>query len=233
MKALIFDVDDTLYDQIQPFKRALENHLKISENLLEPIYIASRKYSDEAFDAVLSGEMTLKASHIYRLQRALADFGLEISGDEALIVQEDYSRYQGQLTLSSEFKEVFAYCRQAGIVMGVITNGPHQHQLKKINSLDLFRWIPRENMLISGEVGLAKPSREIFDLLAEKLQLSSADIYYVGDSFDNDVVGCHNAGWKSIWLNHRNHLPSQKEIHADYTLQHRSELLPLLKTIKQ
>lgn len=233
MKALIFDVDDTLYDQIQPFKRALENHLKISENLLEPIYIASRKYSDEAFGAVLSGEMTLKASHIYRLQRALADFGLEISGDEALIVQEDYSRYQGQLTLSSEFKEVFAYCQQAGIAMGVITNGPHQHQLKKINSLDLFRWIPRENVLISGEVGLAKPSREIFDLLAEKLQLSSADIYYVGDSFENDVVGCHNAGWKSIWLNHRNHLPSQKEIHADYTLQHRSELLPLLKTIKQ
>ncbi|HFI0035115.1 TPA: HAD family hydrolase, partial [Streptococcus suis] len=24
MKALIFDVDDTLYDQIQPFERALE-----------------------------------------------------------------------------------------------------------------------------------------------------------------------------------------------------------------
>ncbi|MGT2750996.1 HAD family hydrolase [Streptococcus orisasini] len=233
MKALIFDVDDTLYDQIQPFQKALEKHLEVAETLLEPIYIASRKYSDEAFEAVNSGEMTLKDSHIYRLQRALADFGIEISSEEALTVQADYSRYQGQLTLAPEFRDVFDYCQQADIVMGVITNGPHQHQLKKITSLDLFRWIPQENVLISGAVGLAKPSREIFDLLAEKLQLSAADIYYIGDSFDNDVVGCFNAGWKSIWLNHRNHLPSQKEIHADYTLQHRSELLPLLKTLRQ
>ncbi|MGT2924722.1 HAD family hydrolase [Streptococcus caviae] len=171
MKALIFDVDDTLYDQIQPFQKALEKHLEVAETLLEPIYIASRKYSDEAFEAVNSGEMTLQASHIYRLQRALADFEIEISSEEALTVQADYSRYQGQLTLAPEFRDVFAYCQQANITMGVITNGPHQHQLKKIKSLDLFRWIPQENVLISGAVGLAKPSREIFDLLAKKLQL--------------------------------------------------------------
>ena len=233
MKALIFDVDDTLYDQIQPFKKALEKHLEIAETLLEPIYIASRKYSDKVFEAVNSGEMTLKDSHIYRLQRALADFGIEISSEEALTVQADYSRYQGQLTLFPEFRDVFVYCQQAGIAMGVITNGLHLHQLKKIKSLDLFRWIPQESVLISGAAGLAKPSREIFELLADKLELSAADIYYIGDSFDNDVVGCFYAGWKSIWLNHRKHLPSQKEIHADYTLQHRSELLPLLKTIQQ
>lgn len=34
MKALIFDVDDTLYDQIQPFERALERHIEVARSKL-------------------------------------------------------------------------------------------------------------------------------------------------------------------------------------------------------
>ncbi|MDN2998395.1 hypothetical protein PCN81_07390 [Streptococcus suis] len=43
MKALIFDVDDTLYDQIQPFERALERHIEVAREQIEPLYLSFRR----------------------------------------------------------------------------------------------------------------------------------------------------------------------------------------------
>ena len=31
---------------------------------------------------------------------------------------------------------------------------------------------------------------------------------YVGDSYDNDIVGARNGGWHSLWFNHSRELPS-------------------------
>ncbi|HFI2669434.1 TPA: HAD family hydrolase, partial [Streptococcus suis] len=49
MKALVFDLDDTLYDQIQPFERALKRHLSVSEEQLVHLYLAFRHYADQVF----------------------------------------------------------------------------------------------------------------------------------------------------------------------------------------
>ena len=40
--------------------------------------------------------------------------------------------------------------------------------------------------------------------MQEKLQLDTESLYYIGDSFENDIVGANNAGWKSIWINRYN-----------------------------
>ena len=33
--------------------------------------------------------------------------------------------------------------------------------------------------------------------------MNPATTLYVGDSYDNDVVGAFNGGWHSMWFNHR------------------------------
>ncbi|HEL1614094.1 TPA: HAD family hydrolase, partial [Streptococcus suis] len=45
MKAVIFDLDDTLYDQIQPFKKALDRHLQVDDELVGPLYLAFRHHA--------------------------------------------------------------------------------------------------------------------------------------------------------------------------------------------
>ncbi|HFU4479762.1 TPA: HAD family hydrolase, partial [Streptococcus suis] len=87
MKALIFDVDDTLYDQIQPFERALERHFEVAREQIEPLYLSFRRYADEVFEATAIGKMSLKDSHIYRMKHALADFGYQVSDATALAIQ--------------------------------------------------------------------------------------------------------------------------------------------------
>ncbi|HEL1588319.1 TPA: HAD family hydrolase [Streptococcus suis] len=203
MKALIFDVDDTLYDQIQPFERALERHIEVAREQIEPLYLSFRRYADEVFEATAIGKMSLKDSHIYRMKHALADFGYQVSDATALAIQIDYDYFQGQIELSPVFPEIFSWCQAQGIAMGIITNGPYRHQLRKIRTMGLVDWFELEHVLISGQVGITKPNPAIFQLMEERLGMSGEDICYLGDSFENDVVGAKAANWKAIWFNHR------------------------------
>ncbi|MDG4501531.1 HAD family hydrolase [Streptococcus suis] len=230
MKALIFDVDDTLYDQIQPFERALERHIEVAREQIEPLYLSFRRYADEVFEATAIGKMSLKDSHIYRMKHALADFGYQVSDATALAIQIDYDYFQGQIELSPVFPEIFSWCQAQGIAMGIITNGPYRHQLRKIRTMGLVNWFELEHVLISGQVGITKPNPAIFQLMEERLGMSGEDICYLGDSFENDVVGAKAANWKSIWFNHRKRVEPIAPYQADKVVTDWDELVEVIQS---
>ena len=69
MKAVLFDVDDTLYDQVIPFQKAYEELFKGSFELsIEELYKRSRYYSDEVFEATQRGEMSMEVRNDGRFQ---------------------------------------------------------------------------------------------------------------------------------------------------------------------
>ncbi|TAA13644.1 HAD family hydrolase [Streptococcus parasuis] len=230
MKALIFDVDDTLYDQIQPFERALERHIEVAREQIEPLYLSFRRYADEVFEATAIGKLSLKDSHIYRKKHALADFGYQVSDATALAIQIDYDYFQGQIELSPVFPEIFSWCQAQGIAMGIITNGPYRHQLRKIRTMGLVNWFELEHVLISGQVGITKPNPAIFQLMEERLGMSGEDICYLGDSFENDVVGAKAANWKAIWFNHRKRVESIAPYQADKLVTDWEELVEAIQS---
>lgn len=215
IKALVFDLDDTLYDQIQPFERALKRHLSVPEEQLVHLYLAFRHYADQVFEAAATGKVSLKDSHVYRMKAALADFGYQVSDGLALTIQIDYDYYQGQLELSPIYPAIFEACKQRDITLGIITNGPHRHQLRKIRTLGLQDWIEQEKMVISGQVGMTKPNPAIFKLTEERLGMAGQEICYVGDSFENDIIGAKSAGWQAIWFNHRKRQQPETSVEPD------------------
>lgn len=230
MKALIFDVDDTLYDQIQPFECALERHFEVAREQIEPLYLSFRRYADEVFEATAIGKMSLKDSHIYRMKHALADFGYQVSDATALAIQIDYDYFQRQIELSPVFPEIFSWCQAQGIAMGIITNGPYRHQLRKIRTMGLVNWFELEHVLISGQVGITKPNPAIFQLMEERLGMSGEDICYLGDSFENDVVGAKAANWKAIWFNHRKRVEPIAPYQADKVVTDWDELVEVIQS---
>lgn len=230
MKALIFDVDDTLYNQIQPFERALERHIEVAREQIEPLYLSFRRYADEVFETTAIGKMSLKDSHIYRMKHALADFGYQVSDATALAIQIDYDYFQGQIELSPVFPEIFSWCQAQGIAMGIITNGPYRHQLRKIRTMGLVNWFELEHVLISGQVGITKPDPAIFQLMEERLGMPGEDICYLGDSFENDVVGAKAANWKAIWFNHRKRVEPIAPYQADKVVTDWDELVEVIQS---
>jgi putative hydrolase of the HAD superfamily len=81
-----------------------------------------------------------------------------------------------------------------------------------------------EHIIDSALVGVEKPDVRIFAMALEKLNLPGSACLYIGDNYDNDVVGARNAGMVPLLLD-----PFDVVNENDVDLIHRlSDLLTLL-----
>ncbi len=228
MITFIFDIDDTLYDQITPFADAYAAVFgqRAYEVDIIKLFVQSRKHSDEVYEQSLRGEMSMKDMQVYRIQKAFEDFEIFISEGDAWAFQQIYAKNQKEITLPETVKKMLNECAEKA-QLGVVTNGPDKHQMAKAMALGLTRWIPEEYIIISGAVGVAKPEPGIFEIAVQKMH-PKAETYYIGDSFRNDILGAKRAGLKTVWLNRRNHEIPEGEEKPDYMVRTEEELRNLL-----
>ncbi len=88
--------------------------------------------------------------------------------------------------------------RSRGLKTGLITNGNHNLQYAKIDMLELHSHF--DEIIATGDYGVHKPDREIFDIMRKKMGFSPEEMVYVGDNPINDIKGARDAGWKTVWM---------------------------------
>ena len=233
MRTIIFDVDDTLYDQASSFHRTVRKLISDSFTYeqLDAIFRASRKYSERLFDLSEAGKITKEEWQIGRMKLALHDFNITLTDKEAETFHDHYVKEQGVIELFPEVQLLLQELHTAGYRLGILTNGEESHQQMKIDQLNLEKWIKPEYTFISGSYGCAKPVKKIFEIVEEHLQCESNDILYVGDSYEKDVIGAKSAGWQVIWMNHRNKtVPDEVSYFPDEEVHSAKELYQLLKS---
>ncbi|RDW15401.1 HAD family hydrolase [Oceanobacillus chungangensis] len=230
MDTIIFDVDDTLYDQALSFKNTCNKVLKesLTDDELNALYIANRKHSDALFDEKVAGKLTEREMHIRRIKDACAEFGIVMNDEQAMEFQEAYVVEQNKIMLFDEVEELLERLHNQGKQLAILTNGAEGHQSMKINQLNLERWIPKENIFISGAVGHAKPAIEVFQIIESKLGLDREKTVYVGDSFANDIVGAKQAGWHAVWMNHRRRDSLNNTVTPDKVVYSAREMLEFI-----
>ena len=265
MDCVLFDLDDTLYDQVRPFELGYREAFGDRFDALAAggppdvvtLFNASRRHSDEAFEAATRGEISMEEMYVWRLQRTFADFGVDVTADECLRMQSAYAAAQRDaICVSPRMAEVLDWCAArrplgggqlpgsgrlpgpgrlpgARHPMGIITNGPAAHQMEKVEALGLYRWFAPESIVVSGAVGVAKPDPEIFRIACERLGTSPESCVYVGDSFASDVVGATSAGMPVVWFNHRRReAPAGPGVpRPEWVVEDEQGLLALLKSL--
>jgi HAD superfamily hydrolase (TIGR01549 family) len=167
------------------------------------------------------------------VQKTLEEFGLEVSDEDALAFQEAYEQSQKQLELSATMEQMLDDCQAHGVILGIISNGPAEHQMGKARTMKMERWIPEDRILVSGAVGILKPDVRIFRLAEERMGLDpeTMDIWFVGDSFANDIAGAAGAGWKTIWLNRRGKSVPEGNVVPDVIVGNDEELYQAVRGI--
>ena len=229
--AVLFDVDDTLYDQTVPFMEAYAEFFGPDPDIpAEVIYPVTRKYSDQMFSRAMSGDMSMDEMYIYRVQKAFEEFGIPISDEKALDFQRLYARRQDYIRMSPLMEDILAYC-YGRARLGIITNGPADRQWDKVKSLQAERWIPHENIFVSGDVGAEKPDKKIFDHAKRMMKLEDAEIWFVGDSYELDMKGAVNAGWNAVWMNRRGREKTDDNVKGMYEVGTEDELFEKIKEI--
>jgi putative hydrolase of the HAD superfamily len=91
-----------------------------------------------------------------------------------------------------------AALKEAEIATALVTNSSTRAQLAKLEAVGLESAF--DAVVISGEIGAAKPDVTIFEAALDRLQLTSTDVWHVGDSLSTDVAGAAAAGIPSVWL---------------------------------
>jgi putative hydrolase of the HAD superfamily len=59
------------------------------------------------------------------------------------------------------------------------------------------------HIVISGDFGIGKPDASIFEYALSLLSLPKDEVIMVGDSLMTDILGANRAGLKSVWVNRR------------------------------
>ncbi|MGP3783042.1 HAD family hydrolase [Paenibacillus sp. 1A_MP2] len=161
-RAIFFDVDDTLYDHLQPLKGALQEVLGLPYDFpYGEAYHRFRYYSDwlsaqEDLSAVPEPEAVERMRH-RRFELTMAEFGLPLQSGQAEELQAQYLNRQFQIQPFEGAYELIRRLLAEGHTVGLITNGEGAHQQKKLEALDVSSLIPEERIFIS--VHLVTPSR--------------------------------------------------------------------------
>ncbi len=107
------------------------------------------------------------------------------------------------------------------VALGVISNfyGNLALILEEVGIAPLL-----DTIIDSGCVGLSKPDPEIFALAVRELGCRPAEALYVGDSFEKDIRGAHQAGLCTAWLLGRADPPCSDPACVDFRIHHLDEL---------
>jgi HAD superfamily hydrolase (TIGR01549 family) len=96
--------------------------------------------------------------------------------------------------------DVLQQLARDGVPMAAISNAAFSGrvllaELSRHGLGHFFRFV-----LSSADLGVRKPAPKIFEVALERLAVPSAQAWFVGDTFDEDVAGALNAGLTVFWL---------------------------------
>jgi putative hydrolase of the HAD superfamily len=123
--------------------------------------------------------------------------------DEALIAraQDIFERdWFARLALYDDAVHTLEALRRS-CKLGLVTNGPSWTQRPKIEQFRLAEYL--DLLIVSEEVGVAKPDPGIFRIALDRLQVAPHETLFVGDSIEFDMRGAIAAGMPFVWMNPR------------------------------
>ena len=203
---LVFDLDDTLYSKKKIFLDTLKE-IYPNHSFDESSYKIYQEKSDEAFELFSKGKISLEENHFSRVQNTLTALGLPSSSQETMTFKKKYQFMMDHIQLDKEWFSFFDYLSpKANLVL--LTNGPTDHQLKKIHSLNLNKWFTSEKIFISEDTGVKKPEQKAF-INVERLfsNTSPSKFWMIGDDLHNDILGAKQRNWNTVYFKYDETIP--------------------------
>jgi 2-haloalkanoic acid dehalogenase type II len=105
--------------------------------------------------------------------------------------------------LFDDARELLGWLAGAGLPLAVITNAASDSARDALRALGIEERF--EVVVVSGEVGMAKPDPALFGIATERIGVRPGDVWHVGDSLAADVAGAKAAGLGAVWLNRERH----------------------------
>lgn len=201
VRAILFDLDHTLYDYQACHGVSLPRTLRsvAKEGGWAPAAV-ERAYecARQRVHADLAGQGSSHSRLLYFQKTIEALAGQTLPG-LTLRAEADYWETFLQTMRPTPGSVAFLEAVRAQTVKtAIVTNLTAQIQLRKIERLGLSDLI--DTVVTSEEAGVEKPAPAIFQLALEKLGVTAPDAWYVGDDEAADIRGAEAAGLVAYYL---------------------------------
>jgi HAD superfamily hydrolase (TIGR01549 family) len=221
ISAVLFDLDDTLFDHRQCTHIAVaavrERFAELQPHPLEHLEREHARLVEELHPLVVGGRLSIGEGRRRRFARLFESAGAgatpEVSVRAEATYREAYERARCPVPGATA---LLALLKSRGIAVGVVTNNIVAEQVAKLRCCGLTHLV--DALVCSEEIGVSKPDRAIFEAALDRLGRTAVEAVMVGDSWPADIVGGHHAGLRCVWLNRFGLFAPQpglaREIHA-------------------
>lgn len=222
VRAVFFDLDDTLYDHCFAAEIATRSAMALDEALrgvsFARYFSRSQALLEALHPSVVSGQISFDEARNRRYELLADEFG----GSRSLArsqAQAHVTTYRQNERAVPGASELLTSLRRAGYPLFIVSNNTRAEQEGKLLRLGLNDFF--EALIVSGDHPFSKPDPRLFQVTLAKAQVTASQAVHVGDSYASDVVGAQSAGIRAIWFN-PNRKPAQKiaaaELQVIYTL---------------
>ena len=202
IRALIFDFDGTLSNR--------------QENAYEVFNFYLRKFypdlTEIEFEALLQDMMMYDCNGSIPVKMRMGPFmnkyGKDLPEDFLDVFIPFYYDHMFEFCdLKKETREVLEKL-QGRYKMAILSNGDSRSQHSKISKVDIEKYF--DEVIVSGDIGIHKPDKRIFEYVADKLGVKVEECLMIGDVFSSDILGAYYANMPCVWMK------TDPEKHADY-----------------
>lgn len=167
IKAVVFDLDDTLCPEIEYVKSGFR--------------VIATEFSDASLSNKLYSLFKENNQNVY--QRA------GFSDEESKRCIEIYRSHKPDIKLKDNVIKMLSELRSNGFKLGIITDGRPETQNNKIEALGLSDFV--DKVIVTDELGgesFRKPNPKAFEIMKETLNVEFDEMVYVGDNPSKDFA---------------------------------------------
>lgn len=182
----IFDLDDTLYSEIDFLKSAFR-YIALDADPQSPeilyqtmldIYVSEQ----DVFDYIV---------HTFPSRHYTKDYLINL-----------YRSHNPEISLRQGVSDLLLKIKSKDAKIGLITNGRSITQKNKINALGIEKFL--DKILISEEFGFEKPNEEVYRNFLNPDEINQ--YFYFGDNLDIDFISPKKLGWLCIGIHNNNNI---------------------------
>jgi len=199
LRALFFDIDDTLFSTTWFARRARRNAVRA---MIETGLDHSEASVLAELDEVIAEFSSNYGQHFDKLLTRLG--GRRVAGvNDALIVAAGVAAYHDtKFRELSPFDDVIPLLQDLGktdLRLGIITHGRTAKQAEKMVRLGLVPHVDADAVFISEQIGISKPNPKLYLAALNGLGLRPEEAMYVGDNPRHDIVPAQSLGMVAVY----------------------------------
>lgn len=222
IKAVLIDIDDTIFDFEKCSKNAFKNTLKkLDLSYKEKDFLYFNEVNDILWNKQKLGKININEVFIERSIMMSKYFELDIEKEifNDLFVEFLYDEDE----MVDDIEDLLSYLSNKYQIYAA-SNGIYDMQINRLKKSNLDKYF--KDIFVSDKMGYEKPDKRFFEKIMNITKYSNKNLIMIGDSIKSDIIGAKNSGIKSIYFNKGNKKISDKDF--TYQVKKLSEIKKIL-----